>query len=363
MIYFFLIFLTVFGGYFTRRLKKPKKAYCYILFIAFSLIIGLRHYSIGTDTYSYVFNFLRAKGLSETPLYMLLDYREFLFLLFRNIVREFTDSYTIYLLLIAFFYMGSVLCFIYKYSTIPSISVLLFMSMGYFSFCMSGLRQTIAMGIFIIAVMALQEKKYIKCAILLLIATGFHISSIIYFAALIAYFLPLNKIYISVCTLLTALFAANGGRYIQIATDYLWGSDRNYSGNDSGSGTVLFLLISIAVFCLAFYKNMIDKKAKNRSQNGALSNKVSDADRFFMKLLLISIPFQSLALINANAFRIAIPFHFFHIALLPNVINKVRNRNTRIIGKATIIILLIAFFYISTYPSNNLSPYYFYWQK
>lgn len=68
-------------------------------------------------------------------------------------------SFQVWIVIIAFVFLSSVCILIYRKSIYPLISILTFISLGFFIFSLSGLRQTIAIAIVIWSYYFLEEKK------------------------------------------------------------------------------------------------------------------------------------------------------------------------------------------------------------
>jgi hypothetical protein len=169
--------------YYTTDYAK-RKCMLYISFFIVLFFCTLR-YNVGFDSevylslYTKVPNSLFANdNLSNfREEYLFLKY----FVLLKNIgiTPPFAIAITIAIINLLFFR------FIYKYSPYKCFSVLVLFS-WYFTYIFSTLRQGLAMGIFLcIAYPFLEQKKYIKYYIVVLIATFFHNSTFI------AFFLPL----------------------------------------------------------------------------------------------------------------------------------------------------------------------------
>ncbi|MEG2081171.1 MAG: EpsG family protein, partial [Oscillospiraceae bacterium] len=311
-----------------------------------------------TDTYSYVRTFTNSLPITWDLLVEYLSKKEFLYTIYVGTVRRFTANYTMFLLPIAIFYITAVARFIKKYSSIPAISFILFMSMGYFSFSMAGLRQAIAMGVLLFATDKMLDKKYVSAGLLILLASGFHITTLIYFVALALCFLPLNKWFIALTAIISTSFYFAGNDLTNKIVEIVWGEERGYKEFEYGGISILILLIIVAVATFVFYPNILEySKTRKLKKDNTL-----EIDTLFAKMLLFSIPFQVMAMYQANAFRIAMMFHFSMIALLPNVISKQKSRAVKIIANIVVALLLLYQLFAITYWSADINPFTFFWQ-
>lgn len=358
MVFIILALLILGFSFISTENKTTKTRYCVTIGIALIIVSGLRSYMIGTDTPGYVKSFQNTLPLTWDLFVDSLSEMEFLYYAYKGIVRIFTDNYTWFLLPIAIFYIISVVKFIKKYSSFPEISFLMFMSMGYFSFSMAGLRQTVAMGILLFATDKMLDKKYVNAALLILLASCFHISTLIYFVALVLCFLPLNKWFIGLVVVATAIFYFGGNRVTTIIVDLIWGEKRGYRELEFGGTSTLYLLIIVVVATMIFYPNILKySKTKKIHRDNAL-----EIDTLFTKMLLFSIPFQVMAIYQASAFRVAMMFHFPLIVLLPNVINKQKDGGSVLIAKIIVIVCLLYQLFAIAYWSGDINPFTFFWQ-
>lgn len=183
MVYFFVFFLSVFfvnifgGSRIWKNVKQIKSIYI-LFFLLLLILIGLRHYSVGPDTYSYVgeFETIDTQGnikeiilKSPEPLYTSMVW----------LCRNWTDNYTVFLLLFAVPIAGGFTFLVKRYSDDYLLSMLLFSVLGILGFSMAGIRQATALGITMFGYYFAKEKKWIKFLFSILLAYGFHNSAII----------------------------------------------------------------------------------------------------------------------------------------------------------------------------------------
>ena len=84
---------------------------------------------------------------------------------------------------IAFLYVGTISNFINKFSKDQIFSYIMFLALGYYSFSLAGLKQVFAMTILIWSFHCFLEKLYIRSFLLILLASIFHLSSLIFLSA------------------------------------------------------------------------------------------------------------------------------------------------------------------------------------
>ena len=92
-------------------------------------------------------------------------------------------SYDVCLFIIAAFAAISLGILVYRYSTSPFVSYLMYIGMGFYLFTFSGLKQTIAMGFLCFAMMSLLNRKLAPFIIWTAVAGFFHAPALIFLLA------------------------------------------------------------------------------------------------------------------------------------------------------------------------------------
>lgn len=92
-------------------------------------------------------------------------------------------SYDVCLFIIAAFAAISLGILIYRYSTSPFVSYLMYIGMGFYVFTFSGLKQTIAMGFLCFAMMSLLEGRFWRFVFWTLVGSFFHTPALIFLIA------------------------------------------------------------------------------------------------------------------------------------------------------------------------------------
>lgn len=362
MIYEILTAIVLILGLFSLQKYRVdyKKISVILSGIAFTIYMGFRSYRVGTDTLSYIETFEFTPKFSISYLQEAFSKKEALYKVLQSLVRTFTDNYTVFFTIIAIFFMWSICRFIYKYSANPTMSFISFMSMVYFCFSLAGIRQTIALGILLFAMDAMIEKKPIRALILVGIASLFHISSLIGLFIILIYYLHLNTLYIAACAVVSAFMFISGNSFWKRVVDLIWEDTRVYE-EEFGGTSVLIVLVLVAIG-IAFIAPKIFMGKRKLQQLDAEEQRVIETNAYFYRLFLFSIPFQVLAIYQANAFRVAMIFHIVMIALLPNAVKMVKSYRERSLLTLVLIGCFLVQLFVFTYSSADINPYTFFWQ-
>ena len=174
----------------------------YIVFMMVLLILqsGLRHVSVGTDTFAYYEIFLKVQNSSWNILWQncldFLNYGEGKdpgYHLTLKAIQLVLPTYQLYLIGLAafvFYGLGKILCMFTKSNYQVLLAIVLYQCLYYSFFSITGTRQTMATGFLFLALPYVIKRKPIQFSLLVMIAATQHQSALL-FAPF--YFLPLMR--------------------------------------------------------------------------------------------------------------------------------------------------------------------------
>ncbi|MBQ8371400.1 MAG: EpsG family protein [Clostridia bacterium] len=282
----------------TKKLKeKDKTRIKYGLVVAailpMMLMFILRHMSVGADTVGYVYFFEEEiRDISLSKIFSASDIRfEVGFQIYVKIISLLTDSYTVFFLINGLLIFGILFHFAKKNTENPFVFFFLFITLGTYNFMETGLRQSLAMVICLLAVDFLKKNKpssVLVFVLLVVLAYFFHKSAIIFLLMC-----PLSLIkkfdWMFAIDAVLALVLTFGFAFFQDMFNELLGYD--YEIEETGNGGI-FLALIIFIFaysCLVMYNN----------------RKKVDRQSLIVQLSLITIIFWLLRLISRTAERIS----------------------------------------------------------
>ena len=155
--------------------KDHNKKVLLICFGLFYLLQALRNPSIGTDTHSYIdiFYYVKYGGPLTQTRY------EIGYIFFTKLITILFDDPQFLLVITSAFIIGGYALFVYSKSRITWLSAFLFFTAGLFRFSISGIRQNMAIILFLIAMVFLQKKQIIPYCLLIILASLFHSSALV----------------------------------------------------------------------------------------------------------------------------------------------------------------------------------------
>jgi transmembrane protein EpsG len=234
----------------------------------------------------------------------------------------------VYLVLIAMIFMIPLGYFIYKYSSEPLISFLLFSVLFYEFFAVTGLRQTVATALVVlVGYHFVRARKLGWFLLLVCIAMTIHKSSLIFVPF---YFLAnkqLTKAYLmTMFGVIVGLFVFRNPFFdllVQVS-----GYD-TYSAMD-GAGAVNFSLMLLSVLFVALWR-----------KDQILANNPS-AIHFFNALLLAAC-LLPLTFLNPSMMRLVQYFSLFLLLMIPEIVGTFERRERLVVYYSAVMLLGLLF--------------------
>lgn len=328
--------------WFVTHIKQRNTAYHGLIaaFVAaFPLIIiSAIRYDVGADYmpyYRYYMDILHGGGQERF---------EILYYLLNELIA-FCNADAVWLFAaVATLFLVPIYIRIIKDSPYPSMSAFLLVGMTYYFYFLNGARQMMAAACLLLAVPLIEKKRFWLFACAVLIATGFHTTSIIF---IFLYFIVRLNFGIKSMAFLTVLFFVFSQTIGSVGNAIL-GQMENYASYidstfaDRGQGyVVLCMNILITLFSTIFY-------AKNQPLY-----------KIYYAMQVISLWASALTgtIVLIDRFRMV--FGLADIILIPMAMKQIQNRWVRI---GSLITIMLLYFIYATYTvvvqnSNMVLPY------
>ncbi|WP_210124713.1 MULTISPECIES: EpsG family protein [unclassified Staphylococcus] len=334
----YIIAIVILKVLFTKN-KVTEIIFLTLAALLMILIISLRNLGFGTDTLVYIEKFKKYNLVDLSQFIDFLNYIDEKDKTFYLIVRllKFTGiEESLIVVLFSIIFLISVFWLIYKYSNNTLISIILFISLGYLFFSLTGLRQTFALTFTIFSYKYLRERNLYKFTILVALASLFHSTALIF---LIAYPIAYVKLGIKHVLFLFLSIIVNllfNWQIYNILKNITFNDQYEYYLNNQESLNYSGFLIQLLIFtfCLLFKKNILKKSSENIT---------------FYNLMFIGLIFQLFASNIAVMFRISLYFSIFSIILLSSAISVFKDVNIKILVNILVILILIIYLFISGY--------------
>lgn len=224
----------------SRRKKIQKKRCIQFVTIILTMFSGLRSWKMG-DVYHYCYAFLECNTDSFKLNFQSHD-SVGIQLLFR-VVGQLHLGFEVCLFLIAAFSAVTLGILIYKYSTSPYLSYLLYICLGNYIFTFSVLKQTIAMGFVTLAMIAIIQKKPIRFLVFTGIAALFHTPASIFFIAYIVAHKKRDAWYFVLLIVVAICIVSFRSEIVSFVSDLYYESETKYGATEAIGGKFIAILL------------------------------------------------------------------------------------------------------------------------
>lgn len=333
------------SGFYSKFEGNRKKHFVVSACILLFLYAAFRAHNLQPDIPVYVDYFRKNAFLSFDEVKEFFDgkYKDPFYHFFAWCFSKVFSDAQCWLAFVSLAYVSSVGILVYKESESPVLSLLAFISLTYFEFSLSGLRQTLAMSLTMLSYFCIKKKKLLSFIVLVLLASLFHKSALIF---LIIY--PIARTKIDKWHLLVAVLAGGmfflGESYIRtFMQNFL--VDTQYEGyieRTVGLSIAGFVIQACIFFFCIVYHSAVTKRYKHAT--------------ILYNLAFVGLVFQLFSSMIAEVFRISMYFSFFNILLIPMAISVEKDDRIRILETLGIGLAFVAYMFVVGIPE-----YAFFW--
>ena len=329
--------------------EKNKLALAFFFFFL-TVLVMLRHESVGSDTRGYINHFIRYGRMKWGDLWMVA--KEVGFPYFTKVFSIFSKEPQFYLAMVALLTSTMIWPTYKRLCTDASLTIVLFCVMSTFVMMFSGIRQMFVIGMGFIAYDFTKRKKLIQFILIVLTGLLLHTS-----AFMLVFMYPLYHIRITKKTLyavvpaLVVCFVFN--RQIFGILGQILEENTNYDATieSTGAYTMIVLFGIFAVFSF-----LIPDEAKLDEEIIGLRN-----------FLLMTLVLQMFAPLHTIAMRMGYYYMIFIPLLLPKIVEARSKRwnQVAIAGRHTMVIFFLLYFFYNASGGENLHvfPYHFFWES
>jgi hypothetical protein len=349
-IYYLLILFIGACSFFTlnmRNINRRNKMVVICSGIAIVLVQGLRSITVGVDLIAgYIPGLRYAENMNFFAGDKVFNY-EIGYSLYSQLFAKLNVSDQLYLFIVAITIIVPIAYIWLKNSKMPGLSVFIYVTLGFFVFSFSGLRQAIAIAITFYSfnyILGRNFKKFILCIIL---AMFFHTSAIVFLLAYPLFNLKINNknLFFVIIPAAILVFCLRAQIFLFIYRLY-----EGKVGFVEHTNAYTMLLVMIFVWILSYI----------------FGSKNNDDLRFnaYKNYMLFAIFFQIFASQSNIVMRAGYYYYIFITLLIPDVIMHQKDKVTRMIVSVVLVFALIYFFQAVTSDGYlNVCPYHFYWDR
>ena len=339
--------IFAFGILFLRKEVKNGKKYFLITsgFILF-LYAALRAHTLQPDTQRYVQDFKSYAKYSFLEILEIFnpDFKDPTYYFSGWLFSRIFLNPQWWLAFIAAVYLVAIGVLIYRESQNPLLSMVAFLSLAHFDFTLNALRQSLALSITALAFFSLKDRKPWKFLFLVIMASLFHRSAIIFLLAYPVANMKLGWKHVVVFAIVFILFFGAQGTVRNLMEKFL--TDTQYEGYIDREITLTFsgfiIQGAIFAFCLMYYP--------------AVRQQYEKANVLY-NLVFIGLMFQIFSSMVAEFFRVSRYFSVFSIILIPLAISVESNKKLRVLESIIIPLIFVVYMF-----KDGIPEYAFFWQ-
>lgn len=329
--------------------QRRNRAAMAFFFVFLTLLIALRHESVGNDTRNYIRFFKEYSRVDWSVLGK--EPAEVSFRYLNKLISVLSENPQVYLAIAATVVSAMIYPAYKRLCLDPSLTIVLYCTMSTFVMMYSGIRQMLAVGIGFIAYDFTRKKKLLPFILSVLLAMSFHTS-----AFMLAFMYPLYHARITkkwlyvVVPVLAVCFAFNRQIFGVLTLILQQYTEYDTEITSTGAYTMLFLF---GVF-VAFSFLIPDEKKMDEELIG------------LRNFLLLSFVLQMFAPLHTLAMRMGYYYIIFIPLLLPKVIacRSKRWNQVAILGRHVMVAFFLLYFFVSASGGAlNVFPYHFFWEN
>ena len=363
MLIYLLNILLIFMWAFLLLKYKPsegkKKAFCAIACIQWVMVSGFRSAYVGADTMNYRRLFYLVENTSWNKIFnnILFYIRggEIIdpgYALFVKLFQVFSTNYQVYLIFIALVFMVPMAIWIYKNSSMPCLSFVIFSTLFYSFYAVTGIRQTIATAFVVfIGYELIKKKKTISFLIVVFISFFIHKSCVCFLPFLFFAHKKITKAYVGIFSAIVIAFLSLGKSLYAPFAEFIGYeiAEDEYIGD---TYTYIFVVSLIMIASLVLYRYI-------------KVNVSEDKFRAMYNAMLFATAFTLLTMRNQGFMRVQQYYALFLMILVPEIIKAFGKRwqpLVYLIGVGVLILKLVLnnpfyeFFWVNTLTNiGNIS--------
>lgn len=351
IVYVILVLVIIIGAVFIKS-DTSKRNYCIIIGIMLLILIGCRHISMGiSDTENiYIPTYERILETNFRDINKVF-YKDLLFHYTTKIFTYIFNNSQLWLALVAFPLILFFCKFVYKYSERPSLSFLLFLALNYYGMCFTLMRHSIALALVICSYSFLKERKLTKFVLIILLASMFHKTAIVFLVAYPLYTMKFNIKQFIVIIIALMLSVTVGDKLFSIVLSILKAYRyQSYADSESSLSLMNFYINFLILMCSFVFYRYFSKENSNEIEG-------------LMNLNTISCIALAFTPVLGEMYRISMFFGIFNTILLPNVLAlKGKNDKYKTMIYFCMYLIFILYFLGISLQNAQIIPYKFFWQ-
>lgn len=323
-------------------IKKYKFSYVFIALLPLFIILGFKGNMVGSDTPNYIRIFENATYFDILGERSMNEQLEIGYKVFIHLLTSITSVYQWQFIIVGALVYVSIGYFVYKHAKDPALAILLFITLGYFQFTLSGIRQTMAMSIILFSYEFIKRRNFIKYFIIVIIAALFHKSALFFLPTYFIACRQFTRKNIFITIMAFSIF------FIFSESMLLWSADvfeYNYGIEETDNGYIFFIIVLVITILSLIFNKQIIRSNKNNV--------------IFLNINIVSFFLWCMRLISRTVERVSFYFLPATCIILEEFVVSIKNSKYRIAIYFLVFIFSSALFIYRIYNNPSLVPYQF----
>ncbi len=325
-----------------------------IFFLLFFLLLALRNESVGRDIKNYhnIFDHTIRLSFNEMDLFQ----SEALFQMYNWLIGRFTSNYQLYLAITASLTLIPIAHLYNKNVGHNYLKIVLFVNMSVFVMIISGIRQSMAMAVGVLAYHFVQKKKWLPFLLTVLIALWIHHSAFMLLFYYPLYHLSFKKKHLLLIVPAVGVTFLLNQQIFGILNHLLASYMDGYAMEVTSSGAITMIILFVLFGAFSYL--IPDEEQLDRETIG------------LRNFLVFAIFLQCFAPVHPLAMRLNYYFILFIPLLLPKVLEKTAPRFCQVarLGEVVLSVFFTVYFIYTVYMGSttgnsplNAYPYVPFW--
>lgn len=338
-----IVFTIVYACLFGKESIRNDKKYLLIVFLIIFTFMIIRESAVGIDSGNYqkVFDYCSERNIIEL---FTAGRHEIGYKILNRVVYLLGGDFWTLIILVSGFTTFSYYFFIKKCSKDYLVSICIFLGLDFFIFSFGILRETIAIGFILFAILAIIERKPVKFYVMVLLGALFHNVAIIFTPVYLLCKFKLNKTTISIWALAAIVVFFMKKQIINFILENIYSPVGLNDGNlGSGGYIMLFAFFAVSICALAVYYLF------NMQSNRKMS--------VFIKILMMGTIVQEFATYYSLLYRVSILFLTVVICLIPIIMEELSKKMALLMEIAIALVMLAYYSYRAIIGENGFVEY------
>lgn len=350
--YLLLFLLNNLAKNFRIDIQKRYNFFCIGSLLVVGVLLSLRHQTMGVDllgsnrkeSIGYLGAFDRINQYSwieALSMESFLNYEKG-YVVFNKIIGSIFNNRQFFLCVCAFVSTFPIMTYIKDKSTNPLMSIVIYLGLPVFLLSFSGLRQAIAIAITVYSMKYIEERKIVKFAIVILLASLFHYSSFVFAIAYPLYYLKLSDnskfLFVAAIPIIYILRTPIFNMVSKFFKD-------SAATVETGAFTLFLVFFLIYIFLIFF------NKKQDAHQNGMVN------------LFYFACICQVFGGIYQIAMRVGYYFMIYSAIAIPNTISRMEDKRSAKLANILLfgIFIIYGLYAFRTSTWAGTYPYKFFW--